>query len=298
LQAVFAALFSTTGPNPTPVAPTPEATPALAPTPTPVPASQNIALANPHLIRLKSDGSTVELLPESVLHPAWSPDGNWIAYSSAREGTLDLYRIPASGGAVQRLTDLPARETHPAWLPYGERLIFASDLDGVSALYLLDILSNITQPMIGLPLPASWPAVSPDGRKLAFSAAPDGDWDLYTIDLDVDSRPAPGTLTRLTTSIGSDISPDWNLDGTTLVYASSRSGSLDLYLLTLSDLSMTSLTNSPANEWAPRWLNEGRLVYQTYDGEALTAWLMDPESGISFPVDSNLKLGAWPVPQP
>lgn len=294
LQSVFAALFSASGPHPTPVAPPPIAPP----TPIPAPITQTLALVNPNLVRIESDGIINELVPAPALHPAWSPNGSWIAYSSARQGTLDLYRIPALGGAPQQLTDFPSRETHPVWLPGNNQLIFASDSDGLSALFILDIPTNTIQPMNGLPRPTSWPAISRDGLHLAFSAAPDGDWDLYMVELDANQQPVLDTLTRLTSAYGSDISPAWNIDGSALSFASSYNGSLDLYLLSVDDISITPLTNSSANEWAAHWLEDGRIVYQTYDGSALGIWVLNPSSGSRTMVAAGWETAAWPAPAP
>src|SRR5690349_24976665 len=36
--------------------------------------------------------------------PRFSPDGRWLAFSSDREGNLDVYVIATAGGAVRRLT--------------------------------------------------------------------------------------------------------------------------------------------------------------------------------------------------
>ncbi len=38
------------------------------------------------------------------IFPRFSPDGKWIAFSSDREGGLDVYIIPAGGGEVKQLT--------------------------------------------------------------------------------------------------------------------------------------------------------------------------------------------------
>src|SRR5690606_19790438 len=39
--------------------------------------------------------------------PRWSPDGRWILYSMATGGNTDIYRVAATGGSSQRLTDAP-----------------------------------------------------------------------------------------------------------------------------------------------------------------------------------------------
>src|SRR5437762_4413087 len=38
------------------------------------------------------------------VHPRFSPDGKWIAFSSNRYGNYDVFVIPAEGGPAKRLT--------------------------------------------------------------------------------------------------------------------------------------------------------------------------------------------------
>lgn len=62
--------------------------------------------------------------------PAWSPDGNWIAYI-VRTGTEnDVWVVPAEGGEPTRLTDL-GDVAAPAWSPDGTWLAFLK-VDGTS----------------------------------------------------------------------------------------------------------------------------------------------------------------------
>src|SRR3990172_3051470 len=299
LQMVFASLFASGDPppEPTPVPPTPEPIPP-SPTPEPAPIDRSIVVVDPALVRLDPNGMWQRLASGPALQPDWSPDGERIAFASTHSGNLDLYLVSASGGVLQRLTDSPARGFHPAWLPDGARLIFVSDTTGASALYTLDLDSRAVEPLADLPTPASWPALSQDGRALAFSAAPTGDWDIYRVDLDVDGMPLPDTLTRLTDSPGPDISPAWGLDSTSLAFASGRAGSLDLYLLTAANSGAVAITNSPGNEWAPRWLADGRIVYHAYDGQALGVWALDPNTGKQIPIAPDMPLAAWPAPEP
>src|SRR5580693_7740936 len=54
-----------------------------------------------------ADGKNVQRLTVHKardVYPRFSPDGRWIAFSSDREGNMDVFVIPAAGGAVRRLT--------------------------------------------------------------------------------------------------------------------------------------------------------------------------------------------------
>ena len=61
------------------------------------------------------------------LDPDWSPDGAWIAYSSARTGDTRLWRIRVDGTERRRLTgdEAPGHEEyHPSWSPTGAQVVF------------------------------------------------------------------------------------------------------------------------------------------------------------------------------
>jgi len=77
---------------------------------------------------IDSDGSNVRRLTmgaATALNPAWSPDGQWIAFQRNREGAYDLYIIDPGGGPHRRLTDDPRRvDGHPDWSPDGREIVF------------------------------------------------------------------------------------------------------------------------------------------------------------------------------
>ena len=64
--------------------------------------------------------------------PCYSPDGNWIAFSSNARGSYDLWLVAADGpdAAPKRVTDDPGFEGAPCWSPDGKRLAFVSSRSG------------------------------------------------------------------------------------------------------------------------------------------------------------------------
>jgi Tol biopolymer transport system component len=80
-----------------------------------------------HLYVMTVPKGTPQRLTSSTtreFQPAWSPDGNWIAYvtwSAAQGG--QIWKIPVAGGAPQQLTETAAFYSDPTWSPDGNRIV-------------------------------------------------------------------------------------------------------------------------------------------------------------------------------
>src|SRR6266487_588440 len=62
--------------------------------------------------------------------PTYSPDGQWVAFSSNRGGNLDLWAVNRANGTVRRLTDDAADDWDPSYSPDGRRLLWGSNRSG------------------------------------------------------------------------------------------------------------------------------------------------------------------------
>jgi Tol biopolymer transport system component len=73
------------------------------------------------LYRMHADGSDIEQLTHfedvRATQPNYSPHGDWIIFSAAVPGAIDLWAIPAAGGAPVVISDLDTARTHGAWQP-------------------------------------------------------------------------------------------------------------------------------------------------------------------------------------
>lgn len=76
--------------------------------------------------------------PAADWNPAWSPDDNWIAFESFRNGRRGLYRLLASTGNVTPiLTGSTFDCWAPDWSPDGEWIVFVSDMHGTPQLFVV-----------------------------------------------------------------------------------------------------------------------------------------------------------------
>jgi len=73
--------------------------------------------------------------------PAWSPDGQKIAFVSHRDdGFGKIYNMNADGTGVNRLTTFTSlvSNNHPAWSTDGTKIAFASTRDGTAKIWVMN----------------------------------------------------------------------------------------------------------------------------------------------------------------
>src|ERR1039458_4695287 len=78
-----------------------------------------------------ADGTGSKLMtpPAPSYFHGWSPDGRWLAFVSQRDGIFQLFRVPAGGGAEQRLTT-KGYDDGPEYSPDGKWIYFNSNRSG------------------------------------------------------------------------------------------------------------------------------------------------------------------------
>ncbi len=164
---------------------------------------------------IRRDGDGLRLLGNELgleqYDPAWSPDGEHIAYTT----TLDLYVTGADGLGLQHLAQLPALE-FPAWSPDGKKLAFIADHAGDNEpykIYLVDSNGNNLHSITGAIAGMSHLAWSPDGNYIAFRSF-DGCGDINVLNL------KSGVITNLTNTPETvELDPVWSSDGNYIVFS-------------------------------------------------------------------------------
>jgi TolB protein len=58
--------------------------------------------------------------------PAWSPNGDLIAFTRFSEDDYDIYTIRPDGTGLKRPTTTPGNDAHEIWSPDGKQILFSS----------------------------------------------------------------------------------------------------------------------------------------------------------------------------
>ncbi len=165
-------------------------------------------LARGTLSRLAFEGN-------SNLNSVWTPDGKRIAFSSAKEGPLNLFWQLADGsGGLERLTTSQFVNAPNSWSPDGQLLAFIEihPTTGYD-IWVLRVSNRKAQPFLRTPFAESAPQFSPDGRWLAYISDESGRYETY-----VQPYPGPGGKWQISTEGGTE--PVWNPNGRELFYRS------------------------------------------------------------------------------
>jgi len=157
--------------------------------------------------------------------PAFSPDGESIAFRSSRQGG-GIFVMGRTGESVRRVTD---SGYNPAWSPDGTQLVFATDRSNPlargpdSELWVMTLATGDKHRIgEGDAVQPSW---SPHGQRIAFWGLQKG-----TAQRDIWTIPSGGGFpVPVTSDPAVDWNPVWSPDGHFLLFSSDRGGPMNLW---------------------------------------------------------------------
>ncbi|MBN1317227.1 MAG: S9 family peptidase [Anaerolineales bacterium] len=179
------------------------------------------------------------------MSPRWSKDGDQIAFRSDRNGSSQLYMIPANGGLACKLTDMPGGVLGgPLWSPDGKTIAFTSFArdfqfrdpskpyritrpvyridelgmvdDCIQQIYLIPSEGGGPRQLTDVDYFISLLAWSPDGHEILYGAMffPDSEFTfphLYSVNLQGEEK-------LLVKGCGDFMYANWTPDGEHIVY--------------------------------------------------------------------------------
>lgn len=166
-------------------------------------------------------------LSDDVAGPAWSPQGDWIAFGQggffqrAQVRSARLMRIRPDGTGLSAMTAGPVNAGMPSWSPDATHVVYRVASRGTRQLYILDVATRQSRRLETGSSYDTFPTWSPRGDWIAFTSKRDGDYEIYRV------RPDGTDLQRLTRSPGTDAHPAFSPDGRWIAFATARQGFKD-----------------------------------------------------------------------
>jgi serine/threonine-protein kinase len=160
-------------------------------------------------------GTTRQLTFESSnFGPIWTPDGDWLAFTSFRLGPFTIFRVPLDRHQPEQLFHRAAVDVVAnSCSPDGRNLLFTKD-DGLTGtdVWLLPVEDrDHPQRLLAEPGDELGAIVHPGGRWFAYASDASGRSEVF-----VRPFPEPGGVTPVSTDGGSE--PRWSRDGSELFY--------------------------------------------------------------------------------
>lgn len=194
-----------------------------------------------------------------LMSPAWSPDGQKIAYVSYETRDPQIIVQNIYTGARKAVTSGAGTNSSPAWSPDGRRLLYVSSVSGNPEIYVIPVSGGTPQRLTNHPGIDTEPSWSPDGQSIYFTSDRSGKPQIYRMSA------AGGAATRVVASqdyqAGSTLSPDGRYLALTR-----QAGGNQIGLYELQSGAFMPLTHGRLDEGGSFAPNGQMLIYSTVQG--------------------------------
>jgi TolB protein len=205
-----------------------------------------------------NDAHAMTAYKSIVMMPAWSPDGEKIAFTSFRRGKADIEILSRLDQHPYPFERSAGTTGWPAWSPDGSKMAFATSRDGSNTeIYVADWNGkNLRRLTVTKAVNVS-PVWNPKtGHEIAFTSDRSGSPQIYVMDED-------GTnVRRLVEEGGHAVEASWSPDGQRIAFAwlKARTSNFDIYTYDLGRNMITQITHDSGDNERPRWAPDGRHI--------------------------------------
>jgi TolB protein len=216
------------------------------------------------LIVADADGENQQIIaesPEPLMSPAWSPDGQSLAYVSFESKNAAIYVQTLRSGERRRVSARAGINGAPAWSPDGKQLALTlSRKDGDVDVYTLDLGSQMLTRMTfdtGIDTEPQW---SLDGKKIYFTSDRAGSPQIYEVNV-----ADPRTPRRVTFEGGYNARARVSPDGKQLAVVYLDNGNYRIATVDLQSKAVQVLSQGRQDESPSFAPNGSTIIYATQE---------------------------------
>jgi TolB protein len=200
------------------------------------------------------------------LFPRWSPDGQWLAYTSYRTGAPNVYLRNVLTGTEKEVVQFGGSKAPGGFSPDGAWLYSGVSRAGNSDIFRVRVVGGAAEKVVvGWGLEVS-PSPSPDGRRIAFVSDRGGSPQVYVKTIGVAGE------TRISTGTGYATSPSWSPAGDRIAYTARSGGRFIVATVAPDGSGLREVASAPDGDCEdPSFSPDGRSLVYTYRKKGYSA---------------------------
>src|SRR3989338_3769137 len=180
--------------------------------------------------------------------PAWSPEGNRLAFVLSRDGNPEIYVMDLGSRQLQRVTNHYSIDTEPFWGADGQTIYFTSDRASKPQIYKTNIASGAVERVTFTGNYNANPKLSADEKTLVMIHRQDGFTNFKVAAQDLQTNKL-----RILSDTSLDESPTVAPNGTMLIYATRQQGRGVLILASINGRVKLPIPTAQGEIREPSW---------------------------------------------